>query len=81
MVQSGAGARSRFSDDALQAAGGTMSARAREAITDADILLKVRRPGLEEVKGLKPGAIVAAMLAHSMTGRAGCAGSVRRVLM
>ncbi len=62
MVQSGAGARSRFSDDALQAAGGTITPTAAAAIAGADILLKVRRPGLDEVKALKPGAIVAAML-------------------
>ena len=62
MVQAGAGARSRFSDDALRAAGATITPSAGAAIAGADILLKVRRPGLEEVKALKPGAIVATML-------------------
>ena len=62
-VQSGAGARSRFSDEAYKAAGATIAQGAGETLLGADILLKVRRPSVEEVKALKPGAIVAAMLA------------------
>jgi NAD(P) transhydrogenase subunit alpha len=62
-VQSGAGAGSRFSDATLQAQGATIAASAAEALSGADILLKVRRPQPDEVKALKPGAIVAAMLA------------------
>jgi NAD(P) transhydrogenase subunit alpha len=62
-VQAGAGARSRFSDDALKAQGATIAASAAEVLSGADILLKVRRPTPEEAKALKPGAIVAAMLA------------------
>lgn len=61
-VQSGAGARSRFSDEVLKAQGAEIAASAAEAVQDADILLKVRRPGPEELKGLKPGALVIAML-------------------
>ncbi len=62
-VETGAGSRSRFSDSAYQAAGATIAPGAAEALAGADILLKVRRPSVEEVKALKPGAIVAAMLA------------------
>ena len=62
-VEAGAGLRSRFSDDALRAAGATIAATASEALAGADILLKVRRPSVDEVKALKPGAMVAAMLA------------------
>jgi len=62
-VQAGAGARSRFADEALKAQGATIAASAAEALSGADILLKVRRPSTEEVAALKPGAIVAAMLA------------------
>jgi NAD(P) transhydrogenase subunit alpha len=62
-VQQGAGARSRFSDEALQAAGATVSADAAGTLDGADILIKVRRPSLAEVGALKRGAIVAAMLA------------------
>jgi NAD(P) transhydrogenase subunit alpha len=61
-VQSGAGGRSRFSDEALQAQGATIAGSAAEALSGADILLKVRRPSTEEVQSLKPGAIVAAIL-------------------
>jgi NAD(P) transhydrogenase subunit alpha len=61
-VASGAGSRSRFSDAAYQAAGATIAATPSEAASGADILLKVRRPSAEEVKSLKPGAIVAAMV-------------------
>jgi NAD(P) transhydrogenase subunit alpha len=62
-VESGAGAGSRFSDSVLAAQGATIAASAAEALNGADILLKVRRPSAEEVGALKPGAIVAAMLA------------------
>jgi NAD(P) transhydrogenase subunit alpha len=61
-VVAGAGLRSRFSDEALKAQGAEIVPNAEAALADADILLKVRRPTLEEFKGLKPGAIVAAMI-------------------
>ena len=60
-VERGAGNRSRFSDEALQAAGAHIVDHAA-ALAGADILLKVRRPSADEVKALKPGAIVAAMI-------------------
>lgn len=61
-VQSGAGSRSRFSDEALRAAGADIVTSAAEAIAGADVLLKVRRPSQEEFAACKPGAIVAAMI-------------------
>ena len=61
-VEAGAGARSRFSDEMLKAQGAEIAATAGEALAGADVLLKVRRPAPEEVKALRPGAIVAAML-------------------
>jgi len=61
-VVAGAGARSRFSDAALAAQGAEIVASAADALSGADILLKVRRPSADEVKALKPGALVAAML-------------------
>ena len=60
-VERGAGNRSRFSDEALAAAGAQIVDHA-SALNGADILLKVRRPSADEVKALKPGAIVAAMI-------------------
>ncbi len=61
-VQSGAGLRSRFSDEMLKAQGAEIVATAAEAITGADFLLKVRRPDAAELSALKPGAMVAAMI-------------------
>jgi H+-translocating NAD(P) transhydrogenase subunit alpha len=61
-VEKGAGGPSRFSDDILKAQGASIAANRAEALNAADILLKVRRPTVDEVKALKPGAIVAAML-------------------
>ena len=60
-VESGAGARSRFSDDALKAAGAEIVSHA-DALQGANVLLKVRRPSVEEVKALAPGALVIAGL-------------------
>jgi H+-translocating NAD(P) transhydrogenase subunit alpha len=60
-VEAGAGMRSRFSDEAYKAAGAEVVAHA-DALSGADVLLKVRRPSNDEIKALKPGAIVAAMI-------------------
>ena len=60
-IEAGAGAKSRFSDDAYRAAGAEIVSRP-EALYGADILLTVRRPAMEEVAALKPGAIVAGMI-------------------
>ncbi len=60
-VESGAGLKSRFSDDVLRAAGADIVSRS-EALSGADILLGVRRPSADDIKALKPGAIVAAMI-------------------
>jgi proton-translocating NAD(P)+ transhydrogenase subunit alpha len=60
-IEQGAGLRSRFSDDAYRAAGAEVVGKA-EALAGADILLSVRRPSVEDVKALKPGAIVAGMI-------------------
>ncbi len=61
-VVSGAGSRSRFSDAMLQSQGAEIVASAKDAIDGADFLLKVRRPGADEVSALKPGAMVVAMI-------------------
>ncbi len=61
-IESGAGLRSRFSDEDYKAQGAEIAASAADAVNGADILLKVRRPSVEEVSGLKPGGVVAAMV-------------------
>ncbi len=60
-IEAGAGHASRFSDDAYKSAGAEITSHA-DALAGADILLKVRRPSQDEIKALKPGAIVAAMI-------------------
>ncbi len=61
-VQAGAGLKSRFSDSQYQAAGATIAGSAMDASGGADVLLKVRRPSVDEARSLKPGAQVIAML-------------------
>jgi NAD(P) transhydrogenase subunit alpha len=61
-VEAGAGARSRFSDEALQAVGAEIAATSADALRDADVLLSVARPSDEAVKSLKSGAIAVAMM-------------------
>ncbi|HMN37178.1 MAG TPA: Re/Si-specific NAD(P)(+) transhydrogenase subunit alpha [Hyphomicrobium sp.] len=60
-VESGAGLRSRFSDEALKAAGAEIVSR-EAALGGADVLLAIRRPSADDVKALKPGALVIAGL-------------------
>lgn len=60
-IEQGAGLRSRFSDDAYRALGAEIVSRA-DALSGADILLAVRRPSAEDIRALKPGAIVAGMI-------------------
>src|SRR5450432_1638080 len=62
LVESGAGLRSRFLDADYTSAGATIAASAADALGQADVLLKVRRPSGAEIVGLKTGAVVAAML-------------------
>lgn len=60
-IEQGAGLRSRFSDEAYRAAGAEIVSRP-EALAGADILLSVRRPTADDIRALKPGAIVAGMI-------------------
>jgi NAD(P) transhydrogenase subunit alpha len=62
VVEKGAGARSRFSDEALQAAGAEIAASAADALKDADVLLTVARPAPDVINGMKSGAIAVAMM-------------------
>jgi NAD(P) transhydrogenase subunit alpha len=62
-IAAGAGVHSRFSDAELAAAGATLLPSGAEAMAGADVFLAVRRPAREDLAALKPGAVVAAMLA------------------
>ena len=58
-VEPGAGTRSGIPDSDYAAAGATVT---RDAIADADIVLKVRRPGALDLAGYKKGALVIAIM-------------------
>ena len=60
-VESGAGAHARISDADYAAAGATVGSRA-DVIADADMLLGVQGPAVADLKGAKPGVILAAIL-------------------
>jgi NAD(P) transhydrogenase subunit alpha len=61
-VASGAGAKSGVSDTEYAAAGATVAPSAAEAVRDADVILKVRRPSASELSGYKHGALVIAIM-------------------
>ncbi len=61
-IQSGAGRFSHFPDKAYADAGATVVGSAEEALKDADIVLKVRRPSAEDLALMKKGAVLAAIL-------------------
>ncbi len=61
-ILSGAGERSRFTDEDYAEAGAVISSSVPELLKDADIVLKVRRPSAEEISHMKKGALVAAIL-------------------
>jgi NAD(P) transhydrogenase subunit alpha len=62
VVEAGAGLPATYPDADYAAAGATLAKGAKEAIGQADILFKVRAPEQEEIRTLKPGAIVVALL-------------------
>ena len=61
-IQKGAGVQAGVSDAEYEAAGATIAKTAKDALKDADILLKVKRPVEAEVKALKKGAVSIAIM-------------------
>ena len=61
-VEKSAGEASSFADDLYVAAGAKIVATRADAVADADIILKVQ-VGLEDLEGVKKGAIVAGLYA------------------
>src|SRR5271165_5874512 len=61
-VQAGAGAASGFADGDYAAAGASIAAKAKDAVTGADVILRVRRPSPMDVAGANPGAAVVAIM-------------------
>ena len=62
VVQAGAGAPSGLPDADYEAAGAAVASSAAEALRDADIVLKVRRPADGELSNAKRGALVIAIM-------------------
>lgn len=61
-IQSGAGSRSRFSDEAFTAQGAEIVGSADAALAGADVHISVQRPSNEDLAKLAPGAVVAAIM-------------------
>jgi H+-translocating NAD(P) transhydrogenase subunit alpha len=62
VVETGAGAGASFTDDAYKAAGAAIAASAAEALGAGEIILKVQRPLPDELRAMKRGAVLVAML-------------------
>jgi NAD(P) transhydrogenase subunit alpha len=62
VVQASAGTASGVPDADYQAAGATIAASARDAVQDADVVLKVRRPTAAELANYRKGALVIAIM-------------------
>ncbi|MFL5023154.1 MAG: NAD(P)(+) transhydrogenase (Re/Si-specific) subunit alpha, partial [Microvirga sp.] len=62
IVQAGAGAKAGIPDGEFEAAGASIAASAADALNDADVVLRVRRPAQGELSGAKPGALVIAIM-------------------
>ncbi len=62
VVQSGAGTKAGVPDRDYEAAGATIAPDAAITLRDADLVLKVRRPTVEELGLIKRGATVIAMM-------------------
>jgi hypothetical protein len=62
VVETGAGLGASISDADYEAAGARIVKTAKDAIGKADVLFKVRAPEADEVKALKSGAYVVALL-------------------
>ena len=62
-IETGAGLASGITDADYEAAGATITKTAAEAMKDADIVLAVRRPAAEALKGVNKGALVIAIMA------------------
>ncbi|MBV8751801.1 MAG: Re/Si-specific NAD(P)(+) transhydrogenase subunit alpha [Hyphomicrobiales bacterium] len=61
-VESGAGVKAGVPDGEYASAGATVATSAAEAVKDADVVLKVRRPNASELAGYKHGALVIAIM-------------------
>lgn len=61
-VETGIGAGPGFLDDVYAKAGATVSSDRKELVSSADMVLRLRKPPIEEIGWLKPGAIHLSLL-------------------
>jgi NAD(P) transhydrogenase subunit alpha len=62
VVQAGAGVGAGFLDRDFEAAGAAIAASAPEAVKDAEVVIKVRRPTAAELRDYRKGALVIAIM-------------------
>src|SRR3954449_12639461 len=62
VIETGAGVKSGILDADYEAAGASIGSTAAFVVTNADVVLKVRRPTAEELTHYKPGALVLAIM-------------------
>ena len=62
VVQSRAGLSSGITDSEFETAGAKIASSAADTVRDADVVLQVRRPVADALHGVKPGAIVLAVM-------------------
>lgn len=65
VVEAGAGARASFSDTAYQEVGAAVASP--DEVWPSDVILKVNAPSDEEISRLRPGAILASLLAPALS--------------
>ena len=63
LVESGAGALAHISDANFEAVGGVISPDVARMLAEADLVLSVRAPLAEQIAQMKPGAVLACLLA------------------
>lgn len=61
-IESGAGKTSGITDEDYKSAGASIAASAAEALSGADVVLKLRRPSASELPLMKKGALVIAVM-------------------
>ena len=59
-IESGAGARSNYGDDEYRGLGATVEASAGALLADADVVIRLRVPTIDEISALKEGTALVA---------------------
>ena len=62
-VEAGAGERASMLDEAYRSAGAAIAADIAAALGEADLVLKVQRPGSDEIAQIKSGAVLCCLMA------------------